>query len=94
MNEQAIQAKILKFLVEQGFVTCKVIVANRAGVLDIIACDPEGRYWEIEVKTPQGVTSKLQEVRVAKLQKNKAVSFVAYGYDDFLVQYQKHRTII
>ncbi len=94
MIEQAIQGKILKFLRSKGFVTMKVVVAERAGVLDIIACSPEGRYWEIEVKTPQGVASKLQEIRVRKIQKNRGISFVAYGYDDFLIQYRNNCTVV
>lgn len=93
MKEQAIQAKILKFLEAKGFVTAKVVTANRAGILDIIACSPEGRYWEIEVKTPDGRASKLQEVRLDKLQKNKAVSFIAYGYEDFLEKFN-NRTVV
>lgn len=87
MKEQYIQTKILKHLKANGFVACKSIVMNRAGILDIIACSPFGKYWEIEVKTPQGVASKLQEARVKKLKENGAVAFIAYGYDDYLVQY-------
>lgn len=93
MKEQGIQKKILDFLEAQGFVTCKVIVANKAGVLDIIGCDKIGRYWEIEVKKPDGSTSKLQEVRLKKLLKNQAKSFVAYSYEDFLQKFY-NRTVI
>lgn len=87
MNEQAIQAKILAFLADKGFITIKTIVTNKAGTGDIIACDPRGKYWEIEVKTPTGKASKLQEVRIKKLQKQGAVAFIAYGYDDFLEKF-------
>ena len=93
VNEQAIQKNILNFLKNEGFVTMKVIVAERAGILDIIACSKDGRYYEIEVKTPRGVTSKLQEARVERVRKNRGVSFVAYGYDDFLVKY-KNSTVV
>jgi hypothetical protein len=87
MKEQAIQAKVLKFLEAHGFVTCKVITANKAGILDIIACEPTGRYWEIEAKTPVGKASKLQERRVKKVLAAGGVSFVFYGYNDFLVKF-------
>jgi Holliday junction resolvase-like predicted endonuclease len=93
MNEQAIQAKILFFFHQQGFVTLKNIVANRAGILDIVACSPEGRYWEIEVKTPEGLASRLQKMRVKKVIRNKGISFIAYGYEDFLKKYN-NSTII
>ena len=93
MKEQAIQAKILKYLKSQGFVTAKVISGNRAGILDIVACSPDGRYWEIEVKTPQGVASKLQEVRLESLLANNAIAFIAYGYEDFLVKYNNATVI-
>jgi len=87
MKEQAIQAKVLKFLEKQGFITAKVISANKAGILDIIACEDTGRYWEIEAKTPVGKASKLQEHRVKQILANGGVSFIFYGYNDFLVKF-------
>ena len=87
MKEQAIQAKVLKFLEAHGFKTAKVITANKAGILDIIACEPTGRYWEIEAKTPVGKASKLQERRVKKVIAAGGVSFIFYGYNDFLIKF-------
>ena len=87
MKEQGIQSKVLKFLEKQGFRTAKVISANKAGILDIIACSPKGRYWEIEAKTLIGRASKLQEYRVKQILANGGVSFIFYGYDDFLVKF-------
>jgi Holliday junction resolvase-like predicted endonuclease len=87
MNEQQIQTKILNYLQAKGFVTMKTIVTNRAGILDIIACSPQGKYWEIEVKTPEGLASRLQTLRVEKVRQNNGVSFIAYGFEDFLVKY-------
>jgi hypothetical protein len=66
---------------------------NRAGILDIIACSPEGRYWEIEVKTLKGRASKLQEVRVKQVRKNNGIAFIAYGYDDYLKQFNNSTVI-
>ena len=93
MSEQKIQAKILQHLKANGFVACKTITMNRAGILDIIACSPEGRYWEIEVKTPKGRASKLQEVRVKQVRANNGIAFIAYGYDDYLQQFNNSTVI-
>lgn len=87
MKEQGIQSKVLKFLEAAGFITCKVISANKAGILDIIACERTGRYWEIEARTPTGRASKLQERRVKQVLANGGVSFIFYGYNDFLVKF-------
>ena len=88
MKEQAIQAKVLKFLEAHGFRTAKIIVANKAGTLDIVACEPpHGRYWEIEAKTLVGKASRLQEHRVKQIRLAGGVSFIFYGWDDFLVKF-------
>ena len=87
--EAKIQTKILAFLKKEGFVADKIIVANKAGVLDIIACCPLGRYWSIEVKAPDGTESKLQEYRRKLLLKNKAKAFTCYSYEEFLSYYKK-----
>ena len=71
----------------------KTIVMNRAGIPDIIACSPEGRFWAIEVKKPDGRASKLQKWWIKQLQKRKAVAFFAYGYDDYLVKYNNATVI-
>jgi len=90
MKEQAIQAKVLKFLKGKGFANCKIISANKAGILDIIGCEPpHGRYWEIEAKTPTGKASKLQEHRVREIHRAGGVSFIFYGYEDFLVKFNE-----
>ena len=89
MKESAIQAKIMKHLEARGFVTMKTLVMNRSGIPDILACCPRGRLWGIEVKTFTGKASKLQEVWIRRLQDNNAVAFIAFGYEDYLVKYDK-----
>lgn len=65
----------------------KTITMNKAGIPDILACSSTGRFWAIEVKTLRGKASRLQLHWIAKLQANGAVAFIAYGWDDFLVQF-------
>ena len=88
MKEQQIQTKIIKFLESKDFLVVKTMVVSKAGVPDLLCCSPNGRFWAIEVKTPQGKASKLQEWWIRKFLANKAIAFFAYGYEDFLVKFQ------
>lgn len=81
MNEQAIQAKIIKFLVAKGFDVVKIIRCNRNGVSDIIACAPDGRFWAIEVKCGNNKPSALQEHYVSEILKRKGVAFVTWDLE-------------
>ena len=87
MLEQQIQKKIVTFLEKKGFWTIVTIVCNRSGIPDLLACDPKGRMWAIEVKTENGRASKLQKVNIEKLLARGGVAFICYGYDDFLMKY-------
>lgn len=77
MSEQTIQSKIIKWLEKEGFYVIKTITCNRAGVPDIIACAPGGLFVAIEVKTPTGRVSKLQEVHVRKINYTGGIAFIA-----------------
>ena len=59
MSEAKKQTHILRALEVIGCYAIKVIVANRVGTHDIIACY-QGRFYSIEVKDKEGVTSALQ----------------------------------
>lgn len=85
--ESKIQTKILKFLLAEGFVADKIIVASRAGVLDIVACSTTGKYWSIEVKAPEGTESALQEYRRKRIIKAGGIAFTCYSYEEFLQCY-------
>lgn len=84
MTESAVQAKCIKLLDSFGYVTAKIVVANKGGVLDIIACSPKGRYLEIEVKFGANKMSKLQEMRQAQVLKNNGVSFTVYTEEELI----------
>jgi hypothetical protein len=87
MREQQIQKRILDKLYSEGFYAIKVISANRAGVVDIHACSPTGKYWSIEVKKPGEKPSRLQSWNLDQVTKRGGVAFWCDSYNDFLKQY-------
>ena len=84
MSEQKVQAKILKWLHDQGYWTVKTVVSNRKGIPDILACSPEGRFIAIEVKAAKGKPTKLQEWNIEELKKRKAIAMIAYSLEDVI----------
>ncbi len=82
-DESEHQAKILKHLEAAGFVTEKIVVANKAGGGDIWAIAPCGQAWRIEAKREDGILSALQKAKLLQAHKNNAVVMCPYGYDDF-----------
>lgn len=84
MSESKTQAKILKWLDKMGYLTVKVVLANKSGIADIIACSPTGRYVEIEVKFGANKLSALQEHRLAEVNKRGGVSIAAWSLEDVI----------
>jgi Holliday junction resolvase-like predicted endonuclease len=68
MKEQQIQAKKIKELEAQGYYVIKLINTNKNGIPDLIAIPKDSDVLFVEVKTPEGKTSKLQEFRHKELQ--------------------------
>jgi Holliday junction resolvase len=93
MTESQLQAKIVKYLEGRGFIVTKIMIANKAGTPDLIACDAYGRFWAIEVKTEKGTLSLLQEVKIKKIQTNCGRAFACFGWDDFLAKYKRYETM-
>ena len=90
MKESKIQKKIMMHLEAHGFVAIDVITASISGIADILACSPEGCFWAIEVKTPKGRASALQKRFISKVDaKPNAEAFFAYGYEDYLLEFNK-----
>ena len=69
MTEQSIQAKRIKQLEAEGFYVLKLVKTNKNGIPDILGLHPDGRVLFVEVKTPTGNLSKLQEYRLKELSK-------------------------
>ena len=65
-----------------GFYVVKVIVGNRSGIPDIIACK-NGRFIGIEVKALKGVVSVLQDVNLRQIRDAGGVSIILREGDDF-----------
>jgi Holliday junction resolvase-like predicted endonuclease len=70
MREQQIQNKKIKELEEQGYYVIKLINTNKNGIPDLIAIPPDSDVLFVEVKTPIGKVSKLQEFRMRELNKH------------------------
>jgi Holliday junction resolvase len=81
MNEQGLQAKIIKYLIAKGFDVIKIIRCNRNGVSDIIACAPDGKFWAIEVKWGSNKPSALQEHYVSEILKRNGVAFITWDLE-------------
>ena len=68
MKEQQIQSKRIKQLEAEGYYVIKLIKTNKNGIPDLIAIPPNSDVLFIEVKTPTGKVSKLQEFRIKELE--------------------------
>ena len=75
--EQKIQAKKIKQLRSEGYIVIKLTVTNMNGIPDLIAIPPNSDVKFIEVKTPNGKISPLQEAVMAKL-KNHGLDVEVY----------------
>jgi len=78
------QTAVVRWLEARGYVVVRVVAASKAGVADLVACTPDGRFLAVEMKKEVGgVSSGLQKVFLAKVAKNKGLSLVAHGYAHF-----------
>lgn len=83
MLEKTIEAKIVKYAKEQGFLSYKFSSPNNRGVPDRIFISPQGRVIFIEFKSPGKKLTKLQyQVRLTLEDNNcdvRLVDNVEYG---------------
>lgn len=70
MKEQQIQAKKIKQLEADGYYVIKLINTNKNGIPDLIAIPKDSDVLFVEVKTPNGKMSKLQEYRAKELKQH------------------------
>lgn len=78
MSESQFQAKVIRFLKDQGAYVIKMWGGGRftrAGVPDIIACI-NGYFIAIELKTETGRVSKLQEYNIDRIRESGGVAIV------------------
>ncbi len=69
MTEGQIQSKKIKQLEAEGYYVLKLMKTNKNGIPDLIALKPNRPALFIEVKTPVGKLSRLQEYRLTELQR-------------------------
>jgi Holliday junction resolvase-like predicted endonuclease len=81
MTEQQIQAKKIKELESQGYYVLKLMKTNKNGIPDLIAIPKNSDVLFVEVKTPIGKLSKLQEFRINELEKHGIKAEVFKGYE-------------
>jgi Holliday junction resolvase len=70
MLEQQIQSKKIKELEAQGYYVIKLVKTNRNGIPDLIAIPKDSDVLFVEVKKADGKLSKLQQYRIAELEKH------------------------
>jgi Holliday junction resolvase len=80
-SEQQTQKKILDYLIKIDAYTFKVQTANRAGVADIVACI-NGSYLALEVKTPSGVVSAMQQVHIDLVVKAGGSAYIVRSFEE------------
>lgn len=82
MTEQAIQAKITKYLKSIGAYNVKTVATTKAGVPDILVCY-KGLFIGIEVKKPEtkNNVSDLQQYNIDKIIQAEGYAFVAWSLD-------------
>jgi len=80
-KEAVLQKRIIDYIKTQGGYTVKVITATRSGVPDIIACY-KGKFIGIEVKTPKGKVSSLQQQNLDSIKATGGLTVVARTLED------------
>jgi hypothetical protein len=82
MLEKKLQSKILAHIKATPYCwPVKVTVANRNGTPDILACY-RGRFVALEVKTPSGRPTLLQEAQLDAIRDAGGVAAVVRSVDD------------
>lgn len=77
MTEQQIQTKKIKELEGRGYYVIKLTKTNKNGIPDLIAIPKDSDVMFIEVKTPKGRLSALQEYRIKEIQ-NHGIDVIIY----------------
>jgi HJR/Mrr/RecB family endonuclease len=84
MNEQQIQTKIKRKLIERGWYVTKLIKTSTNGIPDLLAIK-YGKAMFIEVKREGGRLSPIQELRIEELKAAGAIVKIWTDFDtDFI----------
>lgn len=80
--EKDIEKRLVQLLEEKGCLAYKFVSPNCRGVPDRLFITPEGTVFFVELKTKQGVLSKLQSYQLMKLANQKQLVYVLYGMEE------------
>jgi len=83
MLEKTIQSKIVAYCKQQGVLCKKIDSTSSVGFPDLVVVLPDGKVYFIELKTPTGKLSKLQERTINSLKRNHANVFVCRSLEEF-----------
>jgi len=81
--EKELQKKVINFCVKNDILAVKVDSTSARGWPDLTVILPNGVVLFIELKTPAGVVSKLQQHMHRKIQKQKGNVYVIRSLKDF-----------
>lgn len=82
MNERAIVDKIQKYLKAQKCFVMKIADKFTSGIPDLIVVTQTGRVIFLEVKTPVGKLSRIQEYVIEQLKLHNAEAYVVISVDE------------
>lgn len=80
--EKDVEKRLVQLLEEKECQAYKFVSPNCRGVPDRLFITPEGTVFFVELKTKQGVLSKLQSYQLMKLANQKQLVYVLYGLDE------------
>ena len=83
MQEKTLQKNILKFCKQQSIIAHKTDSSSSRGWPDLTVVMPSGRVIFVELKTPVGRLSKLQEHTHTQLRLNNAEVYVVRSLGEF-----------
>lgn len=83
MRESIIQQKITQKARQHGILCVKVDSSSSRGWPDLTCVLPNGTVLFLELKTPTGKLSRLQEHMIDKLKRNKANVYVIRSVEEF-----------
>ena len=105
LKESDIQKSILDYLKIKHYVIFKhrsvgiykqdtgkyiPLAFGEKGISDLIACDPYGRFWAIEVKKPGGRPSQEQLDFLSRVRENNGVALLVDSLDQVLAYVESY----
>lgn len=88
MKEKDLQLRIIQYLKSLGAFVCKVSVASRNGVPDLLVC-LQGKFVGIEVKAGRAKVSAMQELNLRRIRRAGGWALVARSLDDVKILVQQ-----